>query len=398
MHDLTLARQKIADLHCCIIIPTYNNDRTLAKVIQGVLSYTSHIIVVNDGSTDNTLSILSTFPQIMVIPIEINSGKGLALRKGFAFAIVKGFRYAITIDSDGQHFVEDIPSFIEMIERNPDAMIVGARDMTQDGVPGTSSFGHRFSNFWFKVETGHPIEDVQTGYRLYPLFEIKKIKHFYSRKFEFEVEVLVRLAWRNVNVLSVPVRIYYAPKEERVSHFRKFRDFTRVSIVNTILVFMGVLWCRPLSFLKRLRKKTIQEIIDEYIMKSADSNSKISISLAVGMFMGVMPIWGWQMVAAFGTAYLFRLNKFVAVLASNISIPPLLPLILYFSYITGGWILGIQESTMKFSKEFGLQWLKENLIQYLLGSLVLGFILALVLGSITYVILSIFRKRVIPAK
>ncbi|MEI7982909.1 MAG: glycosyltransferase family 2 protein, partial [Bacteroidota bacterium] len=185
MHDLTLVRQKIADLRCCVIIPTYNNDLTLAKVVQGALAYTIHIIVVNDGSTDGTDHILRAFPQITVIRNEKNHGKGLALRKGFAFAIEKGFRYAITIDSDGQHFVEDIPAFLGLIEHNPDAMIVGARDMNQKGIPGTSTFGHRFSIFWFKVETGLPIADVQTGYRLYPLKKIKEISHFYTRKYEF---------------------------------------------------------------------------------------------------------------------------------------------------------------------------------------------------------------------
>ncbi|MEI7982720.1 MAG: DUF2062 domain-containing protein, partial [Bacteroidota bacterium] len=197
---------------------------------------------------------------------------------------------------------------------------------------------------------------------------------------------------------SVPVKIYYAPKEERISHFRKFRDFTRVSILNTILVFMGILWCRPLSFLKGLRKRSLRDVIDEFVMNSSDTNSKIALSMAVGMFMGVMPIWGWQMVASFGLAHLFRLNKFVTVLASNISIPPLLPLILYLSYKTGGLILGNHESALRYSSEFGFQWLKENLIQYLLGSLVLGVVLSLLLGCITYVILGIFRKRVIPVK
>ncbi len=398
MDDLTLMREKITSLKCCVIIPTYNNDRTLAKVISDVLAWTDDVIVINDGSTDKTPEILLSFPQIMIIHNTKNSGKGISLRKGFSLAIEKGFRYAITIDSDGQHFAADIPAFIDCVDLNPDIMIVGARNMKQSGVPGTSSFGHRFSIFWFKVETGLTIEDVQTGYRLYPLHEIKKIKHCYTRKYEFEVEILVRLAWRDVPIASVPVSIYYAPKEERVSHFRKFRDFARVTILNTILVFMAALWLRPLAFVKRLRKKSLREVINEYIMNSEDSNSRISLSLGLGIFMGILPIWGWQMVATFGLAHLLRLNKFVAVAASNISLPPLLPLILYMSYKTGGWVLGIHNASLKYSSGFGFQWIKENLVQYLLGSLLFGMALALVLGLITYVILSIFRKKAIPVK
>jgi glycosyltransferase involved in cell wall biosynthesis len=397
MNDLTLVRKKISDLQCCVLIPTYNNDRTLDDVIRRTLLYTSDIIVVNDGSTDSTPQILSAFHNIVVLNGQHNRGKGSALQKGFSYAISRGFRYAITIDSDGQHFPEDIPAFIDCISQNPDSLIMGIRDMSQKGVPGTSSFGHRFSIFWFKVETGLTVDDVQTGYRLYPLNEIQRFRHFYSRKYEFEVEIMVRLAWRGVKVTEVPVKIYYAPDNERVSHFRKVRDFTRVSIMNTLLVFLALLWFRPLSFFNNLRKKTIREVINEYVINSEDSNTKLSLSMALGMFTGVLPIWGWQMVTAFGLAHALKLNKFVTVVASNISIPPVLPLILYLSYITGGWVLGIT-NRVQYSNEFGLAWIKENLIQYIIGSLVFGLILALGVGAVTYIFLRIFRNRAIMAK
>jgi glycosyltransferase involved in cell wall biosynthesis len=393
MLDLNLVRQKFAELQCCIIIPTYNNDHALEDVIRGALAYTSAVVVVNDGSTDNTPAILERFPQIQALHIEVNTGKGWALRQGFKHAIDKGYRYAITIDSDGQHFPEDLPLFLDLIEQQPDSMILGARDMTREEVPGTSSFGHKFSIFWFKVETGITVLDVQTGYRLYPLHKIKEIKWVVSKKYEYEVEILVRLAWRGVNVLSVPVRVYYAPKETRVSHFRKVRDFTRVSIANSILVFMALLWFRPLSFFKGLRKKSVREFVREYILNSDDSNAKLAISVAVGLFIGVMPIWGWQMLATFGLAHFFKLNKFVAITSCNISLPPMLPLIIFLSYIMGGWILGANMSNIEYSSGFGLHWIKENLIQYLIGSLILGSIMALVLGPLTYLLLSVFRKK-----
>jgi len=393
MPDLTMMQQKFTELNCCIIIPTYNNEHALKEVIEGVLQYSRDVIVVNDGSTDQTLSILSRFPQIQSIHIPVNTGKGWALRQGFRAAIDRGYRYAITIDSDGQHFPEDLPRFLDMIGQHPDSMILGARDMTQEAVPPTSSFGHKFSIFWFKVETGITVLDVQTGFRLYPLNKIKDIGWVVSKKYEYEVEILVRLAWLGVNVLSVPVKIYYAPKESRVSHFRKVRDFTRVSIANSILVFMALLWVRPLSFFKGLRKKSIREFVQEYIVNSQDSNLKIAISVGLGLFIGVMPIWGWQMLAAFGLARLFKLNKFVTVASSNISLPPMLPFIIFLSYLLGGWVMGVNTSNLSYSPGLGLQWIKENLIQYLLGSIILGFMLTVVLGPFTYLLLSIFRKR-----
>jgi uncharacterized protein (DUF2062 family) len=265
--------------------------------------------------------------------------------------------------------------------------------MTMEEVPGTSSFGHKFSIFWFKVETGIKVLDVQTGYRLYPLHKIRDIKWIISKKYEYEVEILVRLAWRNVSVLDVPVKVYYAPKETRVSHFRKFRDFTRVSIANSILVFLALLWVRPLSFFQGLRKKSVREFVTEYIINNKDSNTTLSLSVALGLFIGVTPIWGWQIVTTLGLAHLFKLNKFVAVTASNISLPPMLPFVIFLSYIIGGWVLGANDSNLQYSSGLGLQWIKENLVQYLLGSLMLGLMLALVMGPVTYLLLQLFRKK-----
>jgi len=282
--------------------------------------------------------------------------------------------------------------FLDRIEENPDSLILGARNMSQDGIPVTSNFGNNFSVFWFRVETGINVPDVQTGYRLYPLYRIRELKRHFSVKFEYEVEILVRLAWMGVNVLSVPVRIYYAPKEERVSHFRKVRDFSRVSIVNTIMVFMALLWIRPLSFLRHLRRKSIKDIIREYVIDSNDSNAKLAFSVALGAFFGIMPIWGWQMLAAMGMASLLRLNKFIALAVSNISIPPLIPFIIFISYLAGGWTLGTNSTTFYYTNEFKMDWIKHNLFQYLVGSLVFGAVFAIVMGSLTYLLLEIFRK------
>jgi glycosyltransferase involved in cell wall biosynthesis len=106
---------------CCVIIPTYNNHQTIEQVINDVLKYTDQLIVVNDGSTDTTKELLNKYNQIDIVSYPKNKGKGFALRKGFRFAWSKGFEYAITIDSDGQHFATDLPKFVEAIEENPNA-------------------------------------------------------------------------------------------------------------------------------------------------------------------------------------------------------------------------------------------------------------------------------------
>jgi glycosyltransferase involved in cell wall biosynthesis len=189
------------------------------------------------------------------VQYEKNQGKGHALRLGFKKAVEYGYDYAITIDSDGQHFAEDLPKFIEKLKQHPQAIIMGARNMDQASVPGKSSFGHKFSNFWFKVETGVQMSDTQSGYRLYPVKLLQNFK-FMTKKFEFEIEVMVRAVWSGIEITEVPVRVFYAEKGERISHFRPFKDFTRISILNTVLVTLALLYYKPRDLYRSIKKKT----------------------------------------------------------------------------------------------------------------------------------------------
>jgi glycosyltransferase involved in cell wall biosynthesis len=242
------------DAKVCVLVPTYNNAQTLAAVLESLLAYTPQILVVNDGSTDSTPAILERFPQLERVSYPINQGKGYALRTGFKRAVELGYDYAITIDSDGQHFAEDLPKFLEKLQDYPNAIIMGARNMDQASVPGKSSFGHKFSNFWFKVETGKKLSDTQSGYRLYPVSRLQGMR-FITKKYEFEIEVLVRAAWAGVDLTEVPVRVFYAEKEKRISHFRPFRDFSRISVLNTVLVLITFLYIKPRDFFRSIKKK-----------------------------------------------------------------------------------------------------------------------------------------------
>jgi glycosyltransferase involved in cell wall biosynthesis len=239
----------------CVLIPTYNNEQTLQNVLSDVLAYTDQVIVVNDGSTDSTTHILGKFPRVTLVAYTVNQGKGFALRQGFKRAVDEGYEYAISIDSDGQHFAKDLPKFLAKLDEHPSAIIMGARNMEQSSVPGKSSFGHKFSNFWFWVETGVKLPDTQSGYRLYPVRLLEQIT-FVTKKFEFEIEVLVRASWNGIELTHVPVSVFYAEKGKRVSHFRPFMDFTRISILNTVLVTIALLYIKPRDLLRSLKKKT----------------------------------------------------------------------------------------------------------------------------------------------
>lgn len=238
----------------CVLVPTYNNAGTLETVIKNLQAYTMEIVVVNDGSTDDTEEILKGISGIRVKSYAQNQGKGFALRTGFDFARSLGYDYAITIDSDGQHYADDLVQFTDALTTVGNAIIIGSRNMNQSAVPGKSSFGNKFSNFWFWVNTGIKRNDTQSGYRLYPLKPLEKI-NFITKKYEFEIEVLVRAAWSGVDVIEVPVKVYYPEKEKRISHFRPFKDFSRISVLNTVLVTIAFLYIKPRDFFRSIKKK-----------------------------------------------------------------------------------------------------------------------------------------------
>ncbi len=388
-HSFSDIKSLFQAYHCCVLIPTYNNGGTLKKVIEEVRKYTDNVMVVNDGATDNTSEILSTIDGIEILAYSPNQGKGTALRRGFELAYSKGYQYAITIDSDGQHFAEDIPKFIYKMIEHPDALIIGARNMEQASVPGKSSYGNKFSNFWFWVETGIKIPDTQSGFRLYPLKSLQKMT-FYTPKYELEIEIIVRAAWRGVPVLTVPVSVYYAPSAIRISHFRPFKDFTRITLLNTVLVILALVYYIPIRFFRNLQKKNLKQLIIDNVVDGNETNLQKSLAIALGIFIGIVPLWGYQIISVIALSHLLKLNKVLAVLASNISMPPMFPFIIYVSYHLGGIIMNNQNST----NQLAINWefVKNNFTQYAVGSLVLATVLALITGVMAFVLLSIFRK------
>jgi glycosyltransferase involved in cell wall biosynthesis len=383
--------QNFKTLGCCVIIPTYNNDKTLEEVILKVLGFTDQVIVVNDGSTDRTTQVLEAFSNLTIIHLPGNKGKGYAIRLGFKEAARQGYRYAITIDSDGQHLPADLPKFIEMAAVEPEALIIGARNLDQAGIPGGTSFGNRFSNFWIRVETGFKLPDTQSGYRLYPLEKLGKMR-FLTCRFEFEIEVLVRAAWKGIDLTSVPVSVIYPKKGERVSHFRPFTDFARISLLNTFFVILALLFFRPWMIFRKMSKDGFREMIRKHLLSPDESNFKKSASVALGIFMGIMPVWGWQMAIALALAIFFRLNKVITLVASNISIPPLIPFILLASYMTGGLILD-NHKAIDLDSGITMEFVKKNFFQYILGALVFAAAMGILAGGITWILLTIFRRK-----
>ncbi|MDR1543579.1 MAG: glycosyltransferase [Prevotellaceae bacterium] len=253
----------------CIIIPVYNAENLIGDVIKSVLQCADNLIIVNDGSTDGTLAAiagadLQAVPLITathrlqigesaveLVSYEKNRGKGYALQHGFKRALELGFTHAVTLDADGQHLASDISVMAQRATENPDSLIVGSRKFDNQNMPQGNVFANNFSNFWFMLQTAKKLPDTQTGFRVYPLQKIGKMRLFTNR-YEAELELLVRSAWRGILLVSQPINVYYPPVNERVSHFRGGKDFFRISVLNSVLCFAAIIYGYPNMLIRKI--------------------------------------------------------------------------------------------------------------------------------------------------
>ena len=192
---------------------------------------------------------------------------------------------------------------------------------------------------------------------------------YFTGGYEFELEVLVLFCIeRNSLGLAIsPSMFIYPPEGQRVSHFKPFRDFTKISeFWTTTLVFYCLFWRWPMSFFRKLTWTNIKKFIDKNIIHSGESNLRIASAIGSGVFMGLMPIWGYQIICALALAHLMKLNKVITLVAANISLPPLIPFIVFGGYWTGRKLLS-QPVRVPFAN-FDLASAGEMMLQYVLGS------------------------------
>jgi len=227
-------------LRYVIVIPAYNHGTQVRRVVEKTLQLGLPVIVVDDGSTDSTPQVLASLSNITVIRHQENQGKGASLLTGFVAAL-RLADWVITIDADGQHNPEDILPLIQAVPQGQRPLVIGKRTkMGHGNVPWTSRWGRRFANFWVWASCGRWFSDSQSGLRVYPLPETLHLGTK-ARRYQFEVEVLVRAVWRGIPIVEVPVHALYGPVGERVSHFRPGLDFWRNTQTFTRLVAMRVL-------------------------------------------------------------------------------------------------------------------------------------------------------------
>ncbi len=222
------------------VIPLYNHAATVARVVEVARTLGWPIFVVDDGSTDGGAARVPTTDQVQVLRHPANAGKGAAILTGLRAARAVA-DYAITVDADGQHDPRDALELLATAETSGRALVVGARSgMDSANVPSSSRFGRAFSGFWVAACGGPRITDSQSGFRAYPIAETLALGTT-ARRFQFEVEVLVRARWARLPVIEQPVSVAYPPRGERISHFHRGWDSLRNAATFSRLLVLRVL-------------------------------------------------------------------------------------------------------------------------------------------------------------
>lgn len=348
-------------LNFCICIPTYNNAGTIEAVVKDCLEKTPYSILVVDDGSDIPVQFneQNINERVKILRLDTNQGKGVALQRAFKEAIRLGFTHLISLDGDGQHYAQEVSKLVTLSLENPWNLIIGCRRLVSDNVPEISKFGRKFSNFWVRFQTEETLSDSQSGFRLYPLFHVQNLK-FWTRRFDFEIEVLIRLLWRGVHVSEVEIECYYPSPEERVSHFDKLWDNVRISVLNTVFVTLS-------------------------LMRSNRSPAGTAFAVGLGVLVGTTPFYGFHALMAGVLAFCFRLNALYLILGTQISIPPLVPFLAIGSIAVGKWVTHSASVAHLSALQYSARWIA--------GSLILGVGLGVVIGGITYFLLRSLQNR-----
>ena len=375
-----------------VVIPVYNHAATLRGVAEAALAQGLPVLVLDDGSTDGSLERVADLP-VTRQRLPENRGKGSAILAAAHLARQLGYQAILTIDADGQHDPADAVQLLQAATASWPCIVIGARRMETLNVPRSSLFGRDFSNFWVRLECGQTLPDTQSGYRLYPV-EFLVSSRFLTRRYTFEIEVLVRGRWAGLPVLSTPVSVYYPPGDQRVSHFHKFKDNLRLSCLHTFLVSRSLLpWPHRRLFraegAARLPSIFQPRLYFRALSREHSSPAQLAAAVWVGIFLGALPIIPLGTAAIIYACLRLHLNKLAAVGAANVCCAPFVPLLC----IEIGHYLLCGSFWYQFNRHTLLDQIPHRLGEWLLGALLVGPLLGALGALVTYFLVRLFRKR-----
>jgi len=364
-----------------IVIPAYNHAGSLRDVVLRALAVHPDVLVVDDGSTDDVCAALSGLP-VRVAAHPVNRGKGAAILTAAQEAKKFGYSHIVTLDADGQHDPEDFGKFLSLIEEDPTAVIVGARDFNTPNVPASSRFGRRFSNFWLRVQTGQVVDDVQSGFRAYPATLLLALP-LRETRYSFEVEVLVKAAWAGASLREVPISVHYPPKSRRVSHFKAFSDNVRIGLLNTRLTARAMMpWPQKKMSLDDAGRIRVTRPLKSLRILLAKRETPLTLGLSAGFgsFVGALPLPGLSCIIILLFSGFTRVNKYAALASNQLCIPPFVQSV---CVLTGYFL-----RHGHFLREYSVNTLGyqagQRLLEWILGSLVVAPLLAVAVGFVVY--------------
>jgi glycosyltransferase involved in cell wall biosynthesis len=379
-------------LKILLVIPTYNNANTIVDVASKAVKTGYNVLVINDGSTDKTKTIIEGLPVFKVEHLT-NKGKGSAILTAAKWASGNNYTHIITIDADGQHTPSEIPKFITQVKKNPLSIIVGTRNFSGTDVPTKSRFGRKFSNFWLKVACGTTVPDSQSGFRSYPVDALLKLK-LNETGYNFEIEVLAKAVWAGLPLESVDISVHYSEATKKASHFNLLFDNIRISKTYSKLVLRNFIPIPHKILYGKSHKeklydfffkpiKTLKELIKERI-----SAKELALAAMLGVFLGTLPLFAVHSIAILFCATRLKLNRIMAFNMQHFCMPPVVPAICveagYFA-LNGKFLTKFNLHTL------GYQFLN-RVGDYLLGTIIVAPILAIIAGLFVYIIVNIIHS------
>jgi glycosyltransferase involved in cell wall biosynthesis len=367
------------------VVPVYNNPATVADVVRRCCDQLPNVLVVDDGSDQPVKELLGNLPAT-VLRHESNRGKGEALMTALRYVEEQGGEWMVVLDGDGQHLPEDLPNFFPMFGKYPTSILIGSRDFNAPNVPGSSRFGRSFSNFWVQLETGISLEDTQSGFRAYPVKLVSQLP-LSSSHYDFEIEVLVRGAWAGLSLHSVPISVWYPPKEERVSNFDKKKDNLRLSRLHARLVGRRLVpW--PVHRLVKRDLFSLWELLRSprkcinLLLHENATPLGLAVAAGVGLILGTVPLIFVHSLAIIYVTARLNLNKVMALSIQNLCAPPVVPLLC----IELGYFMHHGEFFVPGHPKTIFTEIDQHLFHWLTGSLVLAPLIGLLGGLVVYFI------------
>lgn len=244
--------------HCCAVIPSFNHSAKLAQICSALLVQKLAVIIVDDASTLEHSQALKNISggndNIHLVTHCENQGKGGAVITGLLTAQKLGYSHALQVDADGQHDLNDISSFLDLSAEYPNTLISG-QPIYDDSIPKGRLWGRSITHFWVHIETlSLQVKDTMCGFRLYPLATTCQLIEQVNlgKRMDFDIEIMVRLFWRNINIKFIPTKVDYP--EDGQSHFRALHDNVLISWLHTRLV-IGMLVRLPFLLRHRISNR-----------------------------------------------------------------------------------------------------------------------------------------------